>query len=324
MRRLPQLTLLAASLAGLLAASLPLRTLAEPEPANGDPTRAEAAVPVAPADPKLEERLQLADILGGLTGVEGPGLIVTLRNSTKSVPKGADKSSLLIQDQDVNAVFAALRSAGAEALAITGKGALAVERVMPLTVASGTKGGIFINTIAMQPPYQVFAIGDGKALRAGLFAADGLIRRAGLDALGMIEAQEAASIMMPPARVTPTVKYAKPRNDIPIVANVVSSLPANVTLPPALPATKIAPPEPNPIKPAAGTAPSPAPAVSPQPVAQVAGSVFGAKGNTKYHAPGCRFGERIPTGERVSFATAAEAAATGRTPCRVCAQVTAR
>ena len=43
MRRLSQLSLLAA----LLAATLPLGTLAEPEPANGDPTRSEVPVPAA-------------------------------------------------------------------------------------------------------------------------------------------------------------------------------------------------------------------------------------------------------------------------------------
>lgn len=312
MRRLSQLSVLAA----LVAATLPLRTLAEPEPANGDPTRPEPPTPASPADPKIDERLQLADVLGGLTGVEGPGLTVTLRNSTKALPKGADKSSLLIQDQDVNAVFSALRASGAEALAITGKGALAVERVMPLTVAVGSKGGIFINSIAMQPPYQVFAIGDGKALRAGLFAPEGLIRRAGLDALGMIEAQETESIMMPPARVAPTVKYARPRGDIPVVANLGSASPSHVSVPPSLPSTKVAPPETSATKPL----PAPTPGVSPTTGAGGAGTVFAAKGNTKYHLPGCRFGERIPAGERVSFASPAEAVASGKTPCRICNQ----
>src|SRR4029077_16909402 len=92
---------------GILALSLAAMVVrAAPEP----------ALPAPDDVNQLRDRLARAELLGGLTPVEGLGVVVTLRNSPRPLPKGSDPSNLLIHDQDVNAVLNALRAAGAEAL----------------------------------------------------------------------------------------------------------------------------------------------------------------------------------------------------------------
>jgi len=58
------------------------------------------------------------------------------------------------------------------------------------------------------------------------------------------------------------------------------------------------------------------PAASPMPAADL--GLFGGKGLAKYHAAGCRFGERIEKGERVLFNSAEAARQAGRVPCSIC------
>lgn len=60
-------------------------------------------------------------------------------------------------------------------------------------------------------------------------------------------------------------------------------------------------------------APASAPATTP-----VAGSLFGKRGLKRVHRPGCTFGERIRSEERVSFGSLKEAAAAGYEACKVC------
>jgi hypothetical protein len=45
---------------------------------------------------------------------------------------------------------------------------------------------------------------------------------------------------------------------------------------------------------------------------------FAKRGLKKFHRPGCQFGERVKTEERVYFARPADAVAAGLEPCKVC------
>ena len=49
-----------------------------------------------------------------------------------------------------------------------------------------------------------------------------------------------------------------------------------------------------------------------------AGAFFGKRGLTKFHRPGCVFGERIRPQDRVYFKIAAEATAAGYEACKIC------
>ncbi|HTE19804.1 MAG TPA: DUF881 domain-containing protein, partial [Armatimonadota bacterium] len=182
------------------------------------PSRAEAA-------DDLEARLARAERLAGLTSIQGPGLVVVLRHSPIRAPRGVDRRTLMIHDQDLNAVLNALRVAGAEALAVGGRDAAVPERVLVSTAARDDRNGVTVNGVSLQPPYRVTAVGDPRALRAELFRESGVVRKAGLDTLQMIDVQEAQDLVVPAARggsdsaaasvprTSPGTEYRAPREE---------------------------------------------------------------------------------------------------------------
>jgi len=257
----------------------------------------------------LRERLARAELLAGLTAVEGPGLSITLRHSARAVPKGADRGSFRVHDQDVNAVLNALRAAGAEALALGAReqGNEALERVLANTAAVDGKSGLEVNASVFKAPYRVLAIGDAKALRAELFRKGGVVQRAGLDVLGMIQLEDSARLTIPPAKAPGSFRFARvPGAEAPVrPAGLRPAVREEPGLAPAPPVVRSAP----------RTSPTEPPATA---VAMRTGTFFGGKGLAKYHLSGCRFGERIEASQRVRFGSTTDARQGGRVPCAVC------
>ncbi|MGV3723397.1 MAG: DUF881 domain-containing protein, partial [Actinomycetota bacterium] len=122
---------------------------------------------------ELAERLQRAELLAGLTDVEGSGLVVHLRHSPRNL-KGVDRATLEIHDRDVNDVINALRIGGAEALAISDGRKTVVERILVLSAASPKGDGIQVNGVHFTPPYRIYALGDAFAMRGELLREGGV------------------------------------------------------------------------------------------------------------------------------------------------------
>ena len=351
---------------------------------------APVAAPVSVTTQELLDRLARAELLAGLTEVTGPGLVVTLRHCPRVI-KGADPASLRIQDQDLNAVLSALRAAGAEALAVEGSKSGARERILVTSAARNTEEGVLLNGTHLVPPYRVLAVGSAEAMRAELLREGGVVKKAGLDQLQMVEMEPAAELTLPAynraqspkfARVPETVIAAAPGSDVaqtqPIPANGAGpEMPEPVkmpeeTLPPMGTKPVVSQPAAGPPKvasvvrrPKNGTATTPqhepetpakpdpptgaevtppksepgtgkveAPGKSPMagvkkpvvvpkpsptvPAAPETVAYFGGKGLAKYHAAGCRFGERIEKGDRVPFTSTEAAKQAGRVPCSIC------
>jgi len=282
-------------------------------------------------------RLQRAELLAGLTDVEGAGLVVHLRHSPRML-RGVDRSTLEVHDQDVNAVLNALRLGGAEAMAISDARRPEVERILVLSAASAKDAGILLNGTFFTPPYRIFAVGDAAAMRLELLREGGVIKKAGLDTLQMVELENVAALRIPASRAAVTFKVAR---SLPLAAGTfpppemmpkvpVASLPTvpEGTLtgaepgrarPPSNDATQVKPPlppggqtgvTPRTKPPARGPA-------SPESV-PLSQSYFGGKDLAKFHLAGCRFGERIEKPRRLVFATPEAARKAGRTPCKIC------
>lgn len=256
----------------------------------------------------LRERLARAELLAGLTTVEGPGVTVTLRHSPKPVPKGADRSGFMLHDQDVNAVLNALRAAGAEALAI-GTPEAPLERVLANTAAVEVKDGVEVNNRVFRAPYRIVAIGEARDLRAELYRKNGVVKRSGLDVMDMIQVTDSSRLLIPAARGVAPFRYARTVGDRTAVAAAPPAFQPAVREMPAPKPADAAPGRPSPRTPAA------APAI---PVALRTGSLFGGKNLNKFHLTGCRFGERIEPAQRVQFSTPSEAQQNNRVPCRIC------
>lgn len=330
--------------------------------------RAPKLTPVASQE--LSERLARAELLAGITEVTGPGLIVTLRHCPH-VPKGEDPKAFWVLDQDVNGVLNALRAAGAEALAVSGARPAALERVLVTTAVKSDEDGLLINGTKLLPPYRILALGSGDAMRTELFRPGGVVKKAHLDELQMIELQNVPELVLPACLKTAEPKFARaatpgvtsasiagrpalpdgaapaelPRTptapaEFPqptggpsspsaqpnrVVAIVPRSKTPATREPAKLPPVKPEPSLPKPIEkePVAERNPPPVaktPPVAPPTRPMAAGDLglFGGKGLAKYHAAGCRFGERIDRSERIHFTTAEAAHQAGRVPCSIC------
>ncbi|MBV9851818.1 MAG: DUF881 domain-containing protein [Armatimonadetes bacterium] len=157
---------------------------------------------VSPAD-----ALSQAQFLAGLTPVQGPGIIVTLRESRKPVPHGWPNGAAppnLVHDTDINAVDNGLKAAGAEAIAINGQRLIATS---PIRSAGPT---IFVNNVALTPPYVIRAIGDTAAMQIALNQPGGVIAQFRTFDPAMIQVQEAGQITLPAYRGDVRSRYARP------------------------------------------------------------------------------------------------------------------
>ena len=140
----------------------------------------------------------------GLVAVEGPGVNVTLDDSSLEESPSGNLNDLVVHSGDIQAVANALWSAGAEALAVSG------QRVVPTSALLCVGNTLLINGTVHSPPYRFVAIGEG--LKDGLLA-DPLVERLRDDAsrfgLGF-EASEHDKVRVPAYRGTTAVRYARP------------------------------------------------------------------------------------------------------------------
>jgi uncharacterized protein YlxW (UPF0749 family) len=103
--------------------------------------------------------------LAGLTKVEGPGIVVTLRDSAKQPPADLPNSiedsltsMYIVHDVDIERVLNELRAGGAEALAVND------QRVVATTSVRCVGPAIQVNGVPQTPPFRISAIGDSQSL----------------------------------------------------------------------------------------------------------------------------------------------------------------
>lgn len=137
-------------------------TLAEYEKAISE-GRGEAKV--------VNSELQKYKVLTGLTELEGPGIVLTLNDSTlRAVTNDPDEiEGLILHDYDLQRVVNELRGAGAEAISINGQ--RLVERSAIRCVGPVTQ----VNNTPIGAPFVIRAIGDPQVLRSGLTIRGGII-----------------------------------------------------------------------------------------------------------------------------------------------------
>ncbi len=121
----------------------------------------------------LNQSLQEAKMLAGLTEVEGPGIELILRDSEKKIPPGSIESLLtevyIIHDYDLLRVVNELRVSGAEAISING------QRVVASTGIRCVGPVIYVNDVKMASPFVIHAIGDPQTLIGALRTPGGVL-----------------------------------------------------------------------------------------------------------------------------------------------------
>ena len=109
----------------------------------------------------LAQAERLARLSGG-AALEGPGVTVTLEDSSASNSPTGDPNDLVIHEQDIQTVVNALWAAGAEALSVNG------ERLTGTSAVRCAGNTLLLHGEVHSPPYEIRAIGDPEALSATL------------------------------------------------------------------------------------------------------------------------------------------------------------
>lgn len=111
----------------------------------------------------LTDEVAAAESAAALSAVYGPGLRVTLNDAPLEVkPAGVDDDSLVVHQQDIQAVVNALWAGGAEAMTIQG------QRVISTTGIKCVGNTVVLHGVPYAPPYVIEAIGDPDELQLAL------------------------------------------------------------------------------------------------------------------------------------------------------------
>lgn len=148
-----------------------------------------------------EEQIVQGNKIIGLTEVTGPGVIVTLSDSSKDSSTALNPSDLVVHDGDVLSVINELKNAGAEAISIND------QRLVPTTSISCGGNIIDINGEKVGAPFVIKAIGLPEQL-AALERPGGYLERLRSYSIGAV-LEKSNNITIPKYNGVITYKYAK-------------------------------------------------------------------------------------------------------------------
>jgi uncharacterized protein YlxW (UPF0749 family) len=167
----------------------------------------------APDDQRLSTLTAKANNLAGAaarTKVEGPGIEVSLDDSTRSIDSMTDSritpDDLVVHQQDVQAVVNALWQSGAEAMMIQD------QRVISTSAVRCVGNTLILQGRVYSPPYRISAIGDVESMQLGLeFDPTVSVYREYVDAVGLgYDVQTHDSLEFPAYSGTVDFQYASP------------------------------------------------------------------------------------------------------------------
>ena len=116
----------------------------------------------------LRAEVEKLELISGLTEVEGPGVMVSMRDST-AVNVTGDEQNYLIHDNDLLSVINDLRDAGAEAISLNG------ERLLSTSEVRCAGAVVIVNGRRYAAPYVFNAIGDSATLYNALTMRGGVV-----------------------------------------------------------------------------------------------------------------------------------------------------
>lgn len=154
----------------------------------------------------LEGDVKKAELLAGLTPLEGPGVQITLRDSTKG-PQNfggvmAVTSDAIIHDLDVLKVVNELYATGAEATSVNGR------RVIGGTSFRCVGTTILVDGVRIASPVVIKAIGDTQTLIGGMNLPGGVLSEIRQSDPAMVEITGMKNVQLPPYTGTTERKFA--------------------------------------------------------------------------------------------------------------------
>lgn len=110
----------------------------------------------------LQEELKKSNMAAGLVPVFGPGIIVTLNDSPRTLQPGSDPNALLVHDIDILNIVNEMKASGAEAISVN------EERITAMSEIRCAGTTILVNMNKIAPPFVIKATGDPQLLESGL------------------------------------------------------------------------------------------------------------------------------------------------------------
>jgi uncharacterized protein YlxW (UPF0749 family) len=112
---------------------------------------------------RINDELDAQRAVAGLLAVRGPGVAVTLDDSSiPNVPASSDPNDYLVHEFDVRDVVNVLWLGGADAIAVND------ERIVGNTSVYCVGSTVMVNTTRLSPPYVIHAIGEPGVLADAL------------------------------------------------------------------------------------------------------------------------------------------------------------
>jgi uncharacterized protein YlxW (UPF0749 family) len=117
----------------------------------------------------LSQALQAAKLQGGLTEVEGPGVVITLDDNREGALRAQASGTglyrpedYIIHDKNLLYLVNELRRAGAEAIAVNR------QRLVTGSDIRCVGSAILVNTTRLVPPYEIRAVGNPETLASAM------------------------------------------------------------------------------------------------------------------------------------------------------------
>jgi len=157
------------------------------------------------ADPQLLRTRGRDALLAAEVAVEGPGIVVTLRDGAQA---STDEDSR-VQDSDLQLVVNDLWAAGAEAVAVNG------HRLGPTTAIRSAGAAILVDLVGVASPYEIDAIGSTADLQRGFASSPAADQLEVLDAsYGIRSSVTGSRSLSLPAAASHTLLVARGENSV--------------------------------------------------------------------------------------------------------------
>ncbi|HVA36623.1 MAG TPA: DUF881 domain-containing protein [Candidatus Dormibacteraeota bacterium] len=152
-----------------------------------------------------QSELRRFKMAAGLVPLAGPGVVVTLNDSTQPPTSLADAQYKLVHDYNLREIVNELWASGAEAIAING------QRYVADTPIRCVGPVILVNEQRVAPPYRVVAIGPGQTMESALQMPGGVIDAMGPQIASGVRVRMAMEqvLRVPAIPALPTYRYAK-------------------------------------------------------------------------------------------------------------------
>ena len=117
----------------------------------------------------IKEELANSMASAGMSGLQGQGLQITMKDSTKTIQPGEDPNVFLIHDTDILKIVNELKAAGAEAISVN------EQRITAMTEIRCAGPTILVNSVRLAPPYVINAVGQSDTLLNAMKMPGGIV-----------------------------------------------------------------------------------------------------------------------------------------------------